>query len=142
MASRDDTSSSEVDNAVRASDAERDTVISQLGQHFQDGRLSQDEHEQRVASALTARTRHELAVLVTDLPAEQPRPARVPSARLSFPRLRQAVLAAVIVTFLISGNWSHGRDGNWAFAPFAIAWLVLSVAVIRTRTAGRRRQWR
>ena len=137
MTSRDDAG-----RAIRASDVERDTVVSQLGQHFQEGRLDAAEHEERMAAALTARTRRELTVLLDDLPAEKPGPAPVVSTGRSFRRLRLAVLAAVIVTILPSGSWSHGRDGGWTFAPFAIAWLVLAVGIMRFRLRRGRRQWR
>jgi Domain of unknown function (DUF1707) len=131
---------------VRASDAERDAVVSELGQHFQDGRLDSGEHEQRVASALTASTRRELAALLTDLPSA--RPATEPAPAAPWPgyrrlqRLRPAVLAVVVVTLLIAGGWSHGRAGGWPFAPLAIGWLVLVLATVRGRIRGGRRQWR
>ncbi len=132
--------------AVRASDAERDAVVSELGQHFQDGRLDSGEHEQRVASALTASTRPELAVLLTDLPSARPATEPAPAAPLPGYRglrlLRPAVLAVVIVTLLIADGWSHGRAGGWPFAPLAIAWLMLVVATVRGRIRGGRRQWR
>lgn len=133
------TSLDDAGRAIRASDVERDTVVSQLGQHFGDGRLDAAEHEQRVAAALTARTRRELTVLLHDLPADKQGPAQVLSTRRSFRPLRLAVLAAVIVTILLSGSWSHGRDGGWPFAPFAIAWLVLAVRMMGFRL---RRGWR
>jgi hypothetical protein len=54
---------------LRASDAERDDVATALGDHFQAGRLSQAEFGDRVSAALGARTRRDLSVLLTDLPA-------------------------------------------------------------------------
>ncbi len=57
-----------------ASDRERDTTISQLADAYAQGRLTRPEHDHRAHTALTARTRHQLAALTTDLPptAEQP----------------------------------------------------------------------
>jgi hypothetical protein len=59
---------------LRASDADRDGVIELLTAAAADGRLTADEHGERVQRAYTARTLGELAVLTTDLagPAGQP----------------------------------------------------------------------
>jgi hypothetical protein len=61
---------SESDDSLRVSDAERDAVLSALGDHAAVGRLTLDELEDRSGRALTAKTRGELATLTSDLPAE------------------------------------------------------------------------
>jgi DUF1707 SHOCT-like domain/Cell wall-active antibiotics response LiaF, C-terminal len=55
---------------VRASDAERDATIERLSAATGDGRLTLEEFSQRMERATAARTRAELAALVTDLPAD------------------------------------------------------------------------
>ena len=62
--------------SIRASDGERDQVVELLQRHFADGRLAQDELEERAGAALTARTRDQLRALTTDLPGADVRPAR------------------------------------------------------------------
>jgi len=59
---------------IRASDSERDRVVTLLGEAAADGRLTVTEHADRVERAYQARTLGELAVLTTDLvgPAGQP----------------------------------------------------------------------
>jgi len=59
---------------LRASDSERDRVVTLLGEAAADGRLNPDEHADRVERAYQARTLGELAALTTDLagPAAQP----------------------------------------------------------------------
>jgi uncharacterized protein DUF1707/cell wall-active antibiotic response 4TMS protein YvqF len=59
---------------LRASDADRDLVITLLSEAAGDGRLTPAEHEERSGKALTARTLGELAQLTADLapPAGQP----------------------------------------------------------------------
>ncbi|MBO0822628.1 MAG: DUF1707 and DUF2154 domain-containing protein [Actinobacteria bacterium] len=59
---------------LRASDADRDRVIALLGDAVADGRLTAEEHADRVERAYCARTLGELARLTTDLasPSEQP----------------------------------------------------------------------
>lgn len=53
---------------VRAGDRDRDVVVQQLQQAFAEGRLDDEEFDQRTRSALTARLGTELAVLTADLP--------------------------------------------------------------------------
>jgi hypothetical protein len=60
---------------VRASDADRDRVIEELGDRYAEGRLSQDTFAARVDAALRARRQGDLAGLVADLPGA-PRPRR------------------------------------------------------------------
>ena len=61
---------------VRAGDRERDAVVQRLQEAFADGRLDDDEFDQRTRAALTARQTSELDVLTLDLPATggAPRP--------------------------------------------------------------------
>src|SRR6516165_1474477 len=51
---------------LRASDADRDRVLALLGEAMSDGRLSQEEHAERVQRAFSARTLGELAELTAD----------------------------------------------------------------------------
>jgi hypothetical protein len=60
---------SEPDQSLRVSDAERDVTLRTLGDHAAVGRLTLDELEERSGRALAAKTRGELAVLTSDLPA-------------------------------------------------------------------------
>src|ERR1700677_1637074 len=55
--------------AMRASDADRDVVVSDLSEHFQVGRLTAGELDERTGRALAARTWGELRELLADLPA-------------------------------------------------------------------------
>ena len=61
--------------SLRASDAERDQVVDRLHKAATEGRIVSDELEQRVSTALKARTYDELEATVADLPgARSPRP--------------------------------------------------------------------
>jgi hypothetical protein len=53
---------------MRASDADRDLALAELSEHFQTGRLTQEEFDDRTGRALQARTGQELTELFTDLP--------------------------------------------------------------------------
>jgi hypothetical protein len=68
---------------VRVSDRERDAVVQRVQAAFAEGRLDDTEFDERMRAALTARTRGDLDVLLTDLPAETaaPGPARAAAGR-------------------------------------------------------------
>jgi Domain of unknown function (DUF1707) len=65
--------------AIRASDRERDAATLRLQEAFAEGRLDDSEFDQRMRTALLARTRPELDRLLADLP--EPRPARLEEVR-------------------------------------------------------------
>ena len=54
---------------TRASDADRDAAASLLNEAFAEGRLTGDEHDQRLSAAYAARTWQQLRQLTADLPA-------------------------------------------------------------------------
>jgi hypothetical protein len=97
---------------MRASDADRDQVVSDLSEHFQAGRLTAGELDERTGRALAARTWGKLRELLADLPADRSvrrAPAatssstglRPPSGRVTQPFI--AVLAGI-------GLWTTGND--------------------------------
>ncbi len=59
-------------DSIRASDSERDAAATRLQAAFVAGRLDDTEFDQRMRAALTARTRADLAQLMTDLPGDAP----------------------------------------------------------------------
>src|SRR6202041_3308230 len=80
----------------RASDADRDRVLALLAEAMSDGRLTPEEHAERVQRACTARTLGELADLTTDLVAASAQPVRLDGGRV------------------ISGIFGPAkRDGRW-----------------------------
>ena len=81
---------------LRASDADRDRVLVLLAEAVSDGRLTPDEHAERVQRACTARTLGELADLTTDLVVASAQPVRLDGGRV------------------ISGIFGPAkRDGRW-----------------------------
>ncbi len=96
---------SEPDQSLRVSDAERDVTLRTLGDHAAVGRLTLDELEERSGRALAAKTRGELAVLTSDLPAEgeQAFPAS-PAAQEARPKRPVRWMVAIM-----SGSHRRGR---------------------------------
>jgi hypothetical protein len=127
---------------LRASDAERDMVAAELGEHFQAGRLRQDEFDERVSAALAATTRRDLASLLADLPPREPgqvtQPAGGPPRRpswagylpLAVPVLFVAVVAGGIAAHAGGPHGPHHWAGPW---PLLWLWWAIPVAVIWMR---------
>jgi len=125
---------------MKASDADRDAVLSDLSEHFQAGRLTADEFEDRTGRALAARTWGELRDLMRDLPAGPAGPHVPVTATTGAPPQRPigrtvlvpiAVLAGIGIAVAMSAGTGHARWG--------ILWLVLPVLLIArrmTRCAG------
>jgi hypothetical protein len=129
---------------LRVSDAERDTVADELARHLQDGRLDAAEFDERLSQAMTARTRGDLARLLTDLPRAAPdqppagRSPRWPAAAWAFP----LVLVAMVVAFIALAGpvGQHGWHGHPFWALWWLVWLVPAVMfTARRRLRGMRR---
>jgi hypothetical protein len=67
---------------LRASDADRDRVLVLLAEAVSDGRLTMEEHAERVQRACTARTLGELADLTADLAVASAQPVRLDGGRV------------------------------------------------------------
>lgn len=109
---------------IRASDAERDAVVTRLREGSAQGRLTLEEFTERMHSAYDARTRAQLDELVRDLPADADAPAatHVPARRTA----RRWIVS-------VMGN-SVGR-GRWRVAEHATAVTVMGNATIDLRHA-------
>src|SRR6202034_2069290 len=108
---------------MKASDADRDAVLAVLSEHFQAGRLTSDELEERTGSALTARTHGELAALTSDLPVPAPGPVPGPAAagvprgtsgRPLLPVIGVLALIAIVELVLHVSLGHHGDSVWWA----------------------------
>ncbi len=67
--------------AVRASDADREAVVTRLQTAVGEGRIDLDEFGQRADAAYAAVTRAELDLLIADRPADAPPPVEIVGAR-------------------------------------------------------------
>jgi hypothetical protein len=65
---------------IRIGNAEREAAVRALGDHYAQGRLDQDEYEERVTAAYAARTSGDLAPLFEDLPGGDEQPTTVLAA--------------------------------------------------------------
>jgi hypothetical protein len=67
------------DQTIRLSDAEREAAATDLGEHFAQGRLTADEHAERLEQVWSAKTRGEIAPIFRDLPSAYATVASAPS---------------------------------------------------------------
>src|SRR5271154_6874490 len=67
---------------LRASDADRDRVLALLAEAMSDGRITAEEHADRVQRAFSARTLGQLAELTADLAVPSAQPVRLDGGRV------------------------------------------------------------
>lgn len=117
-------------SGIRASDADRDQLISELNEHMVAGRLRTDELEDRTQAAYAARTTAELDALRHDLPPTSKQVARYERQRRAHltRRLIQETggLGAVFLGGTAIWLWDGASGQFWPVWILLI--LVLSVA--------------
>lgn len=112
---------------MRIGDAERDRALAALKRHYQEGRLTFEEFDERTDAAATARTNGDLERVQRELPA-LPEPASLD---------RQIRLYLIVNAFLVL-IWAAngGNDGFWPLWPI-LAWGF--VVILRARRPVSRR---
>jgi hypothetical protein len=120
---------------LRASDADRDRIADLLRDALAEGRLTADEHAERVEGVLNAKTVGELDVFIQDLPiAHQHRatPAYAPAPNRptdgAIPAEADENVVAVFSSAVRKGRWRAGRRMH-AYAVFGSVEIDLSEAI-------------
>jgi len=122
-------------SSLRVSDADRDRAIAELSEHFQAGRLTTDELEDRTGRALQARTAGELTELFTDLPR---RPANAtgsappPAPAGAFRPARVPAVPIAIVAVIVLGGFLSGHPALIALVPVLVFLTIRRLARGRT----------
>jgi Domain of unknown function (DUF1707) len=107
----------------------REQAIRTLKAALVQGRLAEDEYDERMAQASASRSRAELAVLTADLPVgRMDAPARPPAAKDVRVGVCVIVAAASVATAILL--WQP--DDGLAFMTFILAAVTLLVAPIVT----------
>ncbi len=125
---------------LRVSDADRDQAISELTSHFQAGRLTSEEFDERSGRALRARTQDELSALLADLPSDAP-PVRDPvigpaGVRQRLPgRVPRLVVLLIVIVIALIVSGTHNHHNLIGLAPTG---AVLLFVLRRRAMAGRR----
>jgi Flp pilus assembly protein TadB len=130
-----------VNDRLRISDTDRETAARELGEHFALGRITADEHAERLEQIWAARTAADLAPAFRDLPRaqqERPRSARPERAprpehgrRLELPHIPFPfkVLVAIVLVW-------------WGFHHPLFLVVAAIVYFVLVRRFVRRRRWR
>jgi|HubBroStandDraft_1064217.scaffolds.fasta_scaffold11185_5 hypothetical protein len=149
-----------MDDRIRTSDADRDLVAARLRDHYAEGRLTSEELDERIGTALNAKTFGDLRPVLADLPGPMPAPLPGPAPALvpagpgrrpvpvgrhhrRGPRLLPLLVVALVVAFAASGG------GALLFAVKVVAIAVaamLAIFAVMAFTVGRfirraRRHW-
>jgi Domain of unknown function (DUF1707) len=122
-------------SGLRVSDADRDRAIAELSEHFQAGRLTTDEFEDRTGQALKARTAGDLAELFTDLP-RKPSAVAGPAPQAAGPALPAAsspparfglvpVVPIVILAAAVLGGLFSGHPFVIGLGPLILVLLIV-----------------
>jgi hypothetical protein len=113
----------------RVSDQQRERAAQELREHFAAGRLTQDELDERVQQAYSARTEEQLRVLLADLPRlpmspQEQRAAMVARRNQLQRRLVQETGGGVALFGVCVAIWvSNGAQGQ--FWPIWVALFVI-----------------
>lgn len=110
---------------LRASDADRDQAAKVLSDALAEGRLTADEHAQRLDSVYAAKTQAELVPVIDDLPAKVPAASPGPAA----PAARGGRFVAIFSGISRKGQW-HPDPVTKIIAVFGGADLDLREAVL------------
>ena len=133
------------DPNIRVSHAERTEVADRLSKHYGDGRLDEEEFNERLDRAMKAKTRADLDGLFDDLPDSGEPPGRRPGRwrhrivrppRQRSPLLRIVFLAFVAIVAIMVGQALAGPLFAFPFhavSPlgwgFHIPWLLIGLVV-------------
>jgi Domain of unknown function (DUF1707) len=108
---------------LRASDADRDATADRLRQHHTDGRLDQDEFQERLDRCFAAKTVGELNELTRDLPDDQARSRSRAVGRtgLGLPGCLRMIPIVPIILAIVAIHVIFGVVGGlWALIPLFI----------------------
>ncbi|HEX8008946.1 MAG TPA: DUF1707 domain-containing protein [Trebonia sp.] len=147
------------DQHMRVSDAERAEVADRLAAHYSDGRLDRAEFDERVARAMSAKTRADLNGLFDDLPdleghgAGDTGPAAGggpgasggvfgPTTPYRVGRRHRGnvhpILGIVLAVIIVSAAW-HAFF-HFFFIPWFLVLALIAAVVFARRVSGRTRQ--
>ena len=121
------------DQTIRLSDAEREAAAADLGEHFAQGRLTADEHAERLEQVWAAKTRGEVAPIFRDLPSPYAAVASTPTVARDHDRywnaglrpFRRGVPAPLLVVLAVLIVLSAIAHFPLFLLGFAVFWFVV-----------------
>ena len=138
----DGTAGADGHGRLRASYADREQAIDALKAAFVQGRLTKDEFDLRIGTALMSRTCADLACLTADIPASPaarpPRPAREPARKPArHSNGRKAVAAAVACVLVAAPTMGGIAEATQAGAhAVRLVFMIVLALLLATPAAG------
>ena len=122
---------------LRIGDAEREAAAHELGEHYALGRITTEEHSDRLERIWAARTSADLAPVFSDLPRPQPeRPQPTVGDRVrSFAPLASVPFALRLLCFVVLFVLAVTH------LPIVLVALLVYVLAVRRVAGRRRRHW-
>jgi hypothetical protein len=122
---------------MRVSNAERTEVADRLAKHYGDGRLDEEEFNDRLDRAMKAKTQADLHALFADLP-DQPSPPVADEPRAIVPQRHRRPLVArvgfiILLILVISALWHAVTIPFWGFWGWGLGggvfvpWLLIAL---------------
>jgi ferric-dicitrate binding protein FerR (iron transport regulator) len=115
------------DEQLRIGDAEREHATAALGEHFAQGRITAEEHAERLDQVWAARTRAELHPIFRDLP--DPARRTTPDTRARGRQQRRGgppgLFFAVLAVLVVLTALTH--------LPFVVAGFLIAIFVVSRR---------
>jgi hypothetical protein len=132
------------DDRIRTSDADREQVAARLRDHYAEGRLTQEEFDERLTTTLNAKTFGELRQVMTDLPgpkvaAYQPKQPTGSGAGYRPPvmfRRRPRVFPLLVLALLAFLLFSGAGAAVLAVKVVAIIAMIMFLAFAAVAVAG------
>lgn len=121
---------------LRASDADRDACALALRAHYAQGRLDQEELEERLGAATRARTQGEVKALLRDLPRDTPHSG----GPLSRAAVRTHAITFTAVNGGLTGIWAATGEGVFWPGGVLAPWAVVLAGHILLRRGAKRAQ--
>jgi hypothetical protein len=118
---------------IRASDADRDRVADVLREALAEGRLTAEEHAERIEQVYASRTLGDLVPITSDLPVHrlEARLGRQPAAgEQSRPEVPPAARTAPAGPPLVAVFSDVKRTGRWRVGPATSTWAVFGAVRI------------
>jgi hypothetical protein len=125
---------------LRASDADREQVAERLRRAATEGRLHDDELEERLGAAFSARTYGELDTLVADLPpttVDRPR-AQAPTRPRSVAAVTILLTVAVVLVAAIGSAFTRHAHPSGLGPVIWLIWVAIAVRFFLHRRGGLR----
>lgn len=128
-----------MNDRLRIGDADREAAARELGEHFALGRITADEHGERLEQIWAARTAADLAPAFRDLPRARPaKPAAPPVRRDRRPELPRVPFLFKLLLSIVAIWWGLHHP---LFLLLAVVVYVVVVRRILRHVTRPRRPW-